>query len=103
MTGSDLENLARSLKRFTAIHGKGDFALIEALRAYAVMTATTEKTEIFEVLLAQPQELVRRLMAVSELELTQHDVGTILGKDQATISRWLKSDISTDQAVVHAE
>ena len=46
---------------------------------------------------------VRRLMAASELELTQHDVGTILGKDQATISRWLKSDLSTDLAVVHAE
>ena len=103
MTGSDLENLARSLKRFTAIHGKGDFALIEALRAYAVMTATTERTEIFEVLLASPQELVRRLRAAPELELTQHDVGIILGKDQATISRWLKSDTSTDQAVAHAE
>jgi hypothetical protein len=103
MTGSDLENLARSLKRFTAIHGKGDFSLIEALRAYAVMTATAERTQIFEMLLAPPQDMVRQLMATPELGLTQNDVGTILGKDQATISRWLKSDLSTDQAVGHAE
>lgn len=101
MTGSDLENLARSLKRFTAIHGKGDFSLIEALRAYAVMTATTERTRVFDLLFASPQDMVRTLMSMVDLGLTQHDVGAILGKDQATISRWLKSD--SQQVVTHAE
>jgi MoxR-like ATPase len=103
MTGSDLETLARSVKRFTAIHSKGDFALIEALRAYAVMTATTERTEIFNVLLAAPQEIAHQIMATPALGLTQQDVGAILGKDQATISRWLKSDASADQEVAHAQ
>lgn len=102
MTGSDLETLARSLKRFTAIHGKGDFSLIEALRAYAIMTATTERTHIFNVLLAPPQDIARRIMTTPELGLTQHDVGVILGKDQATISRWLKNEASADKEIVNA-
>jgi SpoVK/Ycf46/Vps4 family AAA+-type ATPase len=102
MTGSDLETLARSIKRYTAIHGKGDFSLIEALRAYAIMTATTERTHIFNVLLAQPQDIARQIMTTPELGLTQHDVGVILGKDQATISRWLKNDASTDKEIVRA-
>jgi hypothetical protein len=101
MTGSDLETLARSVKRFTAIHGKGDFALVEALQAYAIMTATTERKAIFNVLLAPPQEMARQIM---EMGLTQQDVGTILGKDQATISRWLKSEPDAEMLVEqHAE
>jgi hypothetical protein len=103
MTGSDLETLARSVKRFTAIHGKGNFALIEALRAYAVMTATMERTEKFKVLLAPHQGIARMIMDTMELGLTQNDVGSILGKDQATISRWLKSETMSEKEVAIAE
>ena len=103
MTGSDLETLARSLKRFTAIHGKGHFALIEALRAYAVMTATPERAQTFDVMLAPSQEMARQIMAAPSLGLTQHDVGVILGKDQATISRWLKSESTEEETGADAE
>jgi hypothetical protein len=105
MTGSDLETLARSLKRFTTIHGRGDFALIEALRAYAVTNATAQRSEFLDLLLASPQEISRRILAEPGLGLTQQDVGKLLGKDQATISRWLKSDSvpPADKAAVHAE
>lgn len=103
MTGSDLETLARSLKRFTAIHGKGDFALIEALQAYALMTATTERTEIFKVLLAPHHSIARLIMDTPDLGLTQNDVGALLGKDQATISRWLKTENNPEEEVAHAE
>jgi MoxR-like ATPase len=89
LTGSDLETLARSVKRFTAIHGRGDSALIEALQAYAVMTATTERKRISSVVLAPLQETARQII---QMGLTQTDVGEILGKDQATISRWLKTE-----------
>jgi hypothetical protein len=105
LTGSDLETLARSLKRFTTIHGRGDFALIEALRAYAVTNATAQRSEFLNLLLASPQEISRRILAEPGLGLTQQDVGKLLGKDQATISRWLKNDSVTpaDKAAVHAE
>lgn len=103
MTGSDLETLARSLKRFTAIHGKGHFALIEALKAYAVMTATPQRTQTFDVMLAPTQEMARQIMGAPGLGLTQQDVGAILGKDQATISRWLKNEPSEGEPVVYAE
>jgi transcriptional regulator with XRE-family HTH domain len=56
-------------------------------------------------LLASPQEISRRILAEPGLGLTQQDVGKLLGKDQATISRWLKNDSVTpaDKAAVHAE
>jgi hypothetical protein len=101
MTGSDLETLARSLKRFTAIHGKGHFALVEALKAYAVMSATPQRAQTFDVMLVPSQEMARQIMAAPGLELTQQDVGAILGKDQATISRWLKHETSEAEAVTH--
>lgn len=103
MTGSDLETMARSLKRFSTIHGKGDFALIEGLRAYAMTNASMERNEIFDVLLAPSQEIARKMMANSDLGLTQQEVGAVLGKDQATISRWLKIESSAERTGVHAE
>lgn len=104
LTGSDLESMARSIKRFTTIHGRGDFALMEALRAYALTNAMAQRTEILELLLASPQEIARRILSEPDLGLTQHDVGKLLGKDQATISRWLRNDLTAaDKAVIHAE
>jgi hypothetical protein len=102
MTGSDLETMARSLKRFTAIHGRGDFPLLESLKAYALVTATAERTQLFNVLLSKPQDIARQIMDTPGLGLTQNDIGAILGKDQATISRWLKNDISSEKEFAHA-
>jgi SpoVK/Ycf46/Vps4 family AAA+-type ATPase len=104
LTGSDLESMARSIKRFITIHGRGDFALMEALRAYALTNATAQRTEILELLLASPQEIARRILSEPDLGLTQHDVGKLLGKDQATISRWVRNDLTAaDKAAIHAE
>ncbi len=102
MSGSDLEMLAKSLKRFVAIHGKGDFVLVEALHAYAITTATTEKRDVFGLLLAAPQDIARQMIDRPELGLTQNDVGAILGRDQATISRWLKNEASAEVMLEHA-
>jgi hypothetical protein len=62
-----------------------------------------ERNEIFDVLLAPSQEIARKMMANSDLGLTQQEVGAVLGKDQATISRWLKIESSAERTGVHAE
>ncbi|MGA2571692.1 MAG: ATP-binding protein [Terracidiphilus sp.] len=102
-TGSDLEALVRSLKRYTTIHSKGDFALIDGLRAYAVTNATAGQEQRLALVATPPQEIARKLMASPEIGLTQQEVGTVLGKDQATISRWLRADNSAERTMAHAE
>jgi SpoVK/Ycf46/Vps4 family AAA+-type ATPase len=97
MTGSDLENMMKSLKRFTAIHSKGDFVLIDNLRAYAVTNAGADRNKRMEMLLESPHEIARRLVDDEEININQQDIGRLLGKGQATISRWLKNDMPVER------
>jgi hypothetical protein len=104
LTGSDLETMSKSIKRFTTIHGRGDFSLIDALRAYALTNARAEQGTRLRLLLAPLQEIARQLLVTPEIGLKQHDVGILLGKDQATISRWKKADLTLpEKAVVYGE
>jgi SpoVK/Ycf46/Vps4 family AAA+-type ATPase len=103
LTGSDLEAMMRALKRYTTIHSRGDFALINAMRAYAVINASANSEQRLRLVTAPPQEIAKQMMISPDLGLTQQEVGTVLGKDQATISRWLKVDNSTERTLVHAE
>jgi MoxR-like ATPase len=103
MTGSDLEGMARSLKRFTTIHGRADSALIDGLRAFAFMNANAEEPRRFMLILSPPQEIAHQIMLHPEVGLTQQEVGIVLGKDQATISRWLKADASAERTMAYAE
>jgi len=102
-TGSDLEAMMRGLKRYTTIHSRGDFTLIDAMRAYAVINASANSDQRLRLVTAPPQEIAKQMMSSPDLGLTQQEVGTVLGKDQATISRWLKVDNSTERTTVHAE
>jgi hypothetical protein len=101
MNGSELQTMAKSIKRYTTVHGKGDFLLLDALRAYAVTNAMAQRAGALHEVLGSPQEIARRVLAEPSAGLTQQDVGNFLGKDQATISRWLKD--APEKAVVNAE
>jgi hypothetical protein len=90
MTGGDLEAMARYIKRFITIHGRGNTNFVDALRGYAVTHATTDKSDGMGVILEEPQEIARALLDQSEVLVTQGDVGAFLGRDQTTISRWTK-------------
>jgi len=93
-TGGDLEAMAKCVKRFIAIHGGQDANLIDALRSYVVTHATADKQNGMALLLEDPQEIARTLLSHKEISVTQGEVGNFLGKDQATISRWVKNDSS---------
>lgn len=104
LTGSDLETMAKSLKRYTTIHGRGDAAFLDAVRAYAVINASSQQSGRIGVLLRSPQQFAKEILSSPDVTLTQQDVGKLLGKDQATISRWLKSELGdTERELVNAE
>ena len=103
LTGSDLEAMVRSLKRYTTIHSKGDPTLIDALRAYALTNATAGREQRIRMVSDSPQEIAREIMSSPEIGLTQQDVGAVLGKDQATISRWLKAENLAERTMANAE
>ncbi len=92
MTGGDLETMAKCVKRFLAIHGREDTNLIDALRSYAVTHATADKRDGMALLLEEPQEIARTLLSHGQISVTQGEVGRFLGKDQGTISRWVKNE-----------
>jgi hypothetical protein len=92
LTGGDLEAMAKCVKRFIAVHGGRDANLIDALRSYVVTHATADKQNGMALLLEDAQEIARTLLSHKEISVTQCEVGNFLGKDQATISRWVKND-----------
>lgn len=96
-SGSDLEGMVRSLKRFAAVHSREKFVLHDALRAYAVSNASGEADTRMQIVLKTPPEIARSVMSSSEVGLSQQDVGKFLEKDQATISRWIKSDQASER------
>jgi hypothetical protein len=92
LSGSDLEGMARSLKRYATVHSDAGYSLLEGIRGYAVTNASSDLEQRLSLVLRPPQELAKILMTASDVGLSQQDVGTLLNKDQATISRWLKND-----------
>jgi hypothetical protein len=92
LTGGDLETLAKCVKRFIAVHGGPDTNLVDALRSYVVTHATADKQNGMALLLEDAQEIARTLLSHEKISVTQGEVGNFLGKDQATISRWVKND-----------
>ena len=70
---------------------------------YECSHASASGNEGVSLLLEDPQEIARTLLSCKEISVTQGEVGTFLGKDQTTISRWVKSDLSrTKRAAVNA-
>ena len=94
--------MVRSLKRFSAVHAQKRFVLHDALRAYAISNASGEADTRMQVVLKTAPEIARSVMSSSDLGLSQQDVGRFFEKDQATISRWIKSDHAAERNAVDA-
>jgi hypothetical protein len=88
LTGSEIETMVRGLKRHVTLTKGQEFVYIDALRSFATMTATSQKRPRLDLLTQSSQDLAR--IVYSDLRLSQQELGFLLGKDQATISRWLK-------------
>lgn len=94
MTGADIEVITRNMKRFTAIHSGGDFDPIETLRVHVLTQAGHANGVPRQLLCERRQELARTLHAEPGLDFTQQNLAALFRRDQATISRWLRTEPS---------
>lgn len=94
LTGSEIETMVRSLKRHATLLRGEQFVFIDALRAFVTTNATAERQPRLELLSQPAHQFVHTVMNAG-VGLSQQELGFVLGRDQATISRWLKQDSLT--------
>jgi MoxR-like ATPase len=88
LSGSEIETLANAIKRSVALNSGGDFALVDALKIHAMLSANHQQYSRWEQLLAPPEALAATLATDRDLSFTQDELARFFGKDQSTISRW---------------
>lgn len=99
LTGADIEVLTRNIKRYSALRAGENLDYLTALQAYVLTQAGKGNETRRALILGKPQELVKALLQQAELGFTQQNLAQLFGRDQGTISRWLKADTP----VVHHE
>jgi len=90
LTGSEIETLANAIKRAAAMSSNADFSALEALKVHALLSANHRQHPRWEQLLGPLETLAATLAADRELAFTQEDLARFFGKDQSTISRWIR-------------
>jgi MoxR-like ATPase len=92
LTGSDIEVLARNIKRYSVLRPSERLDYLEALQGYVLTQAGKGDETRRALILGRPQELARALATYEGSGFTQHDLAQIFNRDQTTISRWLKAE-----------
>lgn len=87
-SGADIESLATFIKKDRALNP--DFDLFATLRQFAAVNSGRLSSERKSVLFMDPQEMAKTLLADGELRFDQSDVAGLIGRNKATISRWMK-------------
>lgn len=101
MTGSDLETMVRTLKRYATVHQAGNLELFDALQMFISTNAKGGRSERLQIPLLSQQRIARTLCRQASPRFTQVEIAQVLGRDQATISRWLKNERRSEKAVVN--
>lgn len=98
-TGAELEAMVNALKRFVVMnkegHGRGALEpqdVVSGLRRYFITSAKLGDRSRLNALRQEPRELARALLTSGSAGFNQSNVAQLLGKDQATISRWMRED-----------
>lgn len=97
-TGAEVRSVVNSIKRQTALGHQelaGDLdvkSLVQMLRRYQLTSASHEVRPQMEVLKADEKGLARALLTDKSAHFSQAAVAAALGRDQATISRWMRED-----------
>ena len=98
-TGAEVQSMTNALKRYLVLE-KGDAPelhldaaeVLAALRRYYLMSANLDGRPQLATLSKDSRTITRTLLAKHSSIFTQSSVAQILGKDQATISRWMKEE-----------
>lgn len=98
-TGAEVQSIINSLKRYFVLEkSKADEKCLDAsevliaLQRYFVTSANLENRTRLGVLREDPRSIARTLLGSENGAFTQGSIAQLLGKDQATISRWAREE-----------
>jgi len=91
-SGALVQTLCNSILRMAALNSA--FNLTEALRLNAQLSADFQDSPRQRAITDSAELLAQLLANDAEAQLTQTELAHLLGKDQSTISRWLKRSSS---------
>lgn len=98
-TGSEIEGIAKALKRFSILQkegaGRGTLEthdVIAALQRYYISSAKLGDRSKLALLREEPRLFAKALLESGRLGFNQTSVALLMGKDQATISRWVRGE-----------
>jgi ATP-dependent 26S proteasome regulatory subunit len=91
MSGSEIKTMTDAMKRQVGLETGALPSLFELTRRFALTHAGGENAakQRLKLLFGNPQLLAHAAMSDDDLSLTQEELASIMGKDQATISRWI--------------
>lgn len=98
-SGADVRSMAHAIKRYFVLEkAEADAPRLDAgevliaLQRYQVTSANLQHRPRLAALRGDPRMIARYLLGHANGSFTQASVAQLLGKDQATISRWMKEE-----------
>jgi len=98
-SGADIRAMAHAIKRYHVLEKSEDHALhldagevLAALQRYQVTSATLQDRPRLAALREEPRSIAKALLGSPSGLFTQATVAQLIGKDQATISRWMREE-----------
>ncbi len=84
-TGSDLENMSNTLKRYSIIHAKHEDDFIESIKAFLLVSSTHDTNNARSMVLGSEEDLAN---ALHNYGMSQKNLAVLFNKHPSTISRW---------------
>lgn len=98
-TGAEIQSMVNALKRYSVLEKEAEHRgslesqdIVAGLRRYYVTSAKLGDRSRLALLRDEPRDLARALLASGRTSFNQSTVAQLLGKDQATISRWMRDE-----------
>jgi KaiC/GvpD/RAD55 family RecA-like ATPase len=98
-SGADVRAMAHAVKRYFVLEKSADSnfhldanEVLSALQRYQVTSADLHDRPKLAALRGDPREIAKALLGNPETSFTQASVAQLLGRDQGTISRWMKEE-----------
>jgi len=98
-SGADVRTMTHAIKRYFVLEKPADCDphldandVLAALQRYHVTSANLDDRSRLATLREDPRVIARALLGNPQASFTQASVAQLLGRDQGTISRWMKEE-----------
>ena len=89
-TGSEIEMMVQTYKKFQVFHGRDKGGAIDALRRFATLNSARVDARRSRILLGHSFDLMYAMKTDPDLGFTVSDIGEIVGQSSSTVSRQFK-------------